>query len=109
MTHLVDLYLILPDEEYPELVRDYPATFYDTHSEFFGGEEGTGELRLRLFDIMTFLKKQGYQLQKHLVSYLSFAFNAFVNCSADPLSKSIWVCEDDLELIDGKKSLRLKF
>ena len=60
VTHLIDLYLILPDEEYPELVRDYPATFYDTHSEFFGGEECASELRLRLFDILTFLKKQGY-------------------------------------------------
>lgn len=98
----------MPDEEHPELVRDYPATFYDTHNELFDGEECL-ELRVRLFDILTFLKKQGFMLQKTVVSYLSFAFNAFVNCNSDPVSKAIWVSLDDFEVIDGKKSLRLKF
>ena len=39
----------------------------------------------------------------------SSIFNSFINCSLDPISKSIWLTDDDLELIDNQLSLRLKF
>ena len=36
-------------------------------------------------------------------------FSAYINCNLDPISKTIWLIEDDLEVIDGTLSLRLQF
>lgn len=66
-------------------------------------------MRLRLFDVIIFLKKQGYPLENTLVSYYSAVFSAFINCNADPIPKKVWLTEDDLELFDDVLSLRLKF
>lgn len=43
------------------------------------------------------------------VSYYSSIFSAYINCNLDPISKTIWLSEDDLEVIDNSLSLRLKF
>lgn len=64
---------------------------------------------MRLYDVVMFLKKQGYALENTYISYYSCVFSAYVNCSLDPVSKTIWLTDDDLELIDEKLSLRLKF
>jgi hypothetical protein len=64
---------------------------------------------LRLYDVIMFLKRQGFQLENTFISYLSFVFSAYVNCNMDPVSKSIWLTDDDLETIDNQLSLRLKF
>jgi hypothetical protein len=66
-------------------------------------------MRLRLCDVIVFLKKQGYPLEATLVSYYSAVFSAFINCNSDPISKKVWLTEDDLELFDDVLSLRLKF
>lgn len=31
----INLYLLLPGQEQPELVRDYQAKFYDTHTQYY--------------------------------------------------------------------------
>jgi len=43
------------------------------------------------------------------VSYYSAIFSAFVNCNVDPVGDFVHICEKDLEMIDGKASLRLRF
>lgn len=64
---------------------------------------------MRLYDVVLFLKKQGYALENTYISYYSSVFSAYVNCNLDPVSKTIWLTQEDLELIDGKHALRLKF
>lgn len=66
-------------------------------------------MRLRLFDVILFLKKQGFPLENTYISYYSSVFLAYVNCNLDPISKTIWLTDDDLEQIDSSQSLRLKF
>jgi hypothetical protein len=66
-------------------------------------------MRLRLHDIILFLKKQGYPLDNTFVSYYSTVFSAYINCNLEPISKKVWLTEDDLELFDDVLSLRLKF
>jgi hypothetical protein len=66
-------------------------------------------MRLRLNDIILFLKKQGYQLDNTFVSYYSTVFSAYINCNLEPISKKVWLTEDDLEMFDDVLSLRLKF
>jgi hypothetical protein len=66
-------------------------------------------MRLRLHDVIVYLKKQGYPLENTFVSFYSAVFSAFINCNIDPVSKKLWLTEDDLELFDGILSLRLKF
>lgn len=58
------------------------------------------DYRLRLYDVVRFLKKLGYSLENTYVSYFSQIFSSFVNCNLDPISKTIWLTEDDLEQID---------
>lgn len=77
----IDLLVHLPDGAHPEFVPDYPASFYDME----------GGLRLRLFDVVLFLKKQGYALESTYISYYSAVFSAHVNCNTDPVSKTIWL------------------
>jgi hypothetical protein len=67
------------------------------------------DLRMRLYDVILFLKKQGYSLENSFVSYFSQVFSSYVNCNLDPISKTIWLSEDDLEVVDEKLALRLKF
>jgi hypothetical protein len=66
-------------------------------------------MRLRLHDVVVYLKKQGYPLENTFVSFYSAVFSAFINCNVDPVSKKLWLTEDDLELFDDVLSLRLKF
>ena len=66
-------------------------------------------MRLRLHDVILFLKKQGYPLENTFVSYYSAVFSAFINCNLEPISKKVWLTEDDLEMFDDVLSLRLKF
>lgn len=56
-----------------------------------------------------FLKKQGYAIENTFISFYSAIFSAYVNCNLDPVSKTIWLTDEDLENIDGQLSLRLKF
>lgn len=67
------------------------------------------DMRLRLFDVIEFLKEQGYNLENTFISYYSSVFSSFINCNLDPIQKTIWLTDDDLELIDSRLSLRLKF
>jgi hypothetical protein len=62
--------------------------------------ENKPDYRLRLYDVVRFLKKLGYSLENTYVSYFSQIFSSFVNCNLDPISKTIWLTEDDLEQID---------
>ena len=55
--------------------------------------------------MILFLKKQGYSLENSF----SQVFSSYVNCNLDPISKTIWLSEDDLEIVDEKLALRLKF
>lgn len=65
-------------------------------------------MRLRLFDIIKYLKKQGFAIENSFIFYYSQMFSAFVNCSLDPIPKTIFLTEDDLELIDNAPALRIK-
>lgn len=65
-------------------------------------------MRLRLYDVIKYLKRQGYAIENTLVSYYSSIFSAYINCNLDPVSKNVLLAEDDLELIDNTLSLRLK-
>lgn len=56
-----------------------------------------------------YLKKQGYAIENTFISFYSAIFSAYVNCNLDPVSKTIWLTNEDLEEIDGQLSLRLKF
>ena len=67
------------------------------------------DLRIKLNEIVTFLKKQGYPLENTYVSYYSAIFSAYVNCNLDPISNSVQIAEGDLEMIENAESLRLKF
>lgn len=67
------------------------------------------ECSCRLFDIVVFLKKQGFGIHNTTVYFYSRLFSNFVNCNLDPVSKTIWLQLSDLETIDGRLSLRLKF
>jgi hypothetical protein len=113
----------LPDEQFGEVIRDYEATFYDisenaieqpqivkADSELSGFKDELHKpvMRLRLTDVMRFLKGLGYKLENCLVSYFSSIFSAYVNCNLDPSSQSIFLTEQDLEMIDNKEALRLK-
>lgn len=102
----LNLYLQLPDEEIAEVIKDYEANFYDISPE---SKPDGSDMRLRLYDVVMFLKKQGYPLENTYISYYSSVFSAFVNCNLDPVSKTIWLMDDDLEKIDSSQSLRLKF
>jgi len=73
------------------------------------GSKNTDDLRLRLHDVIVFLKKQGYAIENTFISFYSAIFSAYVNCNLDPVSKTIWLSDEDLEIIDGQLSLRLKF
>ena len=59
------------------------------------------DMRLRLHDVIVFLKKQGFALENNFISFYSSIFSAYVNCNLDPISKTIWLTDEDLELIDG--------
>lgn len=65
-------------------------------------------MRLRLYDVVKFLKRQGYAIENTFISYYSSIFSAYINCNLDPVSKTVFLSEDDLELIDNTLSLRLK-
>ena len=56
-------------------------------------------MRFCLYDVIQTLKHVGYNIENTHVSYYSIAFNAYVNCSYDPIAKDIWIFEDDLEKI----------
>ena len=43
------------------------------------------------------------------MSYYSTVFSAYINCNLEPISKKVWLTEDDLEMFDDVLSLRLKF
>jgi hypothetical protein len=73
------------------------------------GSKTNDDMRLRLHDVIVFLKKQGYALENTFISFYSSIFSAYVNCNLDPVSKTIWLTDEDLEIIDGQLSLRLKF
>ena len=66
-------------------------------------------LKLKLNDVILYLKKQGYPIESTLISFYSNLFSAFVNCNSDPLSDYIQLSEEDLEVIDNAYSLRIKF
>ena len=66
------------------------------------------QMRLSLSDVVQYLKHQGYSIEHNFVSYYSSVFSAYINCNTDPISKSIYISEDDLEMIDNQLSLRLK-
>ena len=102
VTRNIDLHVQLPDGASPELVRDYPANFYDMDKQ-------GGDLRLRLFDVVHFLKKQGYALESTYISYYSPVFSAYVNCNKDPLAKTIWLTQQDLAEGEEREVLRLRF
>lgn len=59
------------------------------------------DLRLRLHDVIIFLKQQGYAIENTFISFYSAIFSAYVNCNLDPVSKTIWLSNEDLEIIDG--------
>lgn len=65
-------------------------------------------MRLRLYDVIKYLKRQGYAIDNTFVSYYSSIFSAYINCNLDPVSKNVLLAEDDLEVIDNTLSLRLK-
>jgi hypothetical protein len=65
-------------------------------------------MRLRLYDVVKYLKRQGYAIENTFISYYSSIFSAYINCNLDPVSKTVFLAEDDLELIDNTLSLRLK-
>ena len=117
----LNLFLQLPDEQFGEVIRDFEATFYDiaeqsleqpqdikTDLAMSAGETRRPVMRLRLTDVIRYLKKLGYKLDNCLVSYFSSIFSAYVNCNLDPSSHSIFLTEQDLEIIDNKVALRLK-
>lgn len=115
----LSLFLQLPDEQFGEVIRDYEATFYDIaepsleHPQTMKSDSATSEarkpvMRLRLTDVIRYLKRIGYKLDNCLVSYFSSAFSAYVNCNLDPSSHSIFLTEQDLEMIDSQVALRLK-
>lgn len=109
MVRSLDLFLQLPEEECPEVVKDYQASFYDISSQVSQESGSLNDMRLRLYDVVMYLKKQGYALENTYISYYSCVFSAYVNCSLDPVSKTIWLTNDDLESVDDKLALRLKF
>ena len=51
--------------------------------------------------MIKFLKRQGYAIESTFVSYYSSVFSAYINCNLDPISETIWLSEDDLEVIDN--------
>ena len=63
----------------------------------------------KLSEVILFLKRQGYPLKGTNVSYYSAVFSAFVNCNIDPIGDFVHIYEKDLETIDQKTSLRLRF
>ena len=67
------------------------------------------DLRIKLNDVISFLKQQGYPLENTFVSYYSAIFSAYVNCNLDPVSDSVQITDGDLEMIENAESLRLKF
>ena len=67
------------------------------------------EMCFRLFDVIQYLKDQGYRISNTQVSYYSVLFSSFVNCNLDPVSKNIWLSDEDLQNIDNQLSLRLRF
>ena len=67
------------------------------------------DLRIKLNDIVNFLKKQGYPLENTFVSYYSSIFSAYINCNLDPISDSVQITVADLETIDNTEALKLKF
>lgn len=127
----INLYLELPGEPQPELIQAFPAIFIDISQAKFTptdldpekqasfifqnnvkdqvGNPLGYEYRLRLADVIKHLKRQGYSLENVYVSYYSQIFSAFVNCNLDPIPNTIWLSEDDLQDMNGVKSLRLKF
>lgn len=58
-------------------------------------------MKLRLYDVVIFLKKQGYPIENTFVAYYSNLFSAYINCSLDPISRQIYLSEEDFEVFDG--------
>ena len=73
-----------------------------------GDQQKAPLMRLMLFDVVKYLKRQGFAIENNFVSYYSSVFSAYVNCNLDPISKSIYLSEDDLEIIDNQPALRIK-
>ena len=58
-------------------------------------------MRLRLYDAINHLKRQGYPIENTFVSYYSAICSAYVNCNLDPVSKQIFLAESDFDVIEG--------
>ncbi len=48
-------------------------------------------------------------MENTFVSYYSAIFSSYVNCNLDPVSDSVQICDEDLEVIENAESLRIKF
>jgi hypothetical protein len=88
----------LPEEDHACIVKKFKANFHAVQKEDSLQVQGEdSDLRFRLHDAVVFLKRQGFALENTFVSYFSSVFNAYINCNLDPVSKQIWIREEEFE------------
>ena len=65
----------------------------------------------KLFKLVNYIKKQGYPIQNGFVSFVSADFHQMkINCGPEPISKSIFISQSDLERNEaGEYSIELIF